>query len=277
MALEALVSWPKNFHFGRMSEIQNGLTLNEDFIGNSVSRTAFALPPVSEAALGIKDIKICDSGKRISINYNKGTTTLAFKYKGGIVIAVDSRATSGSYIGSQTIKKIIEINEYLLGTMAGGAADCVYWQRVLGEKCRIYELRNKERISVAAASKLLANILFNYKGMGLSMGVMISGWDKKGPGLYYLDTEGNRFAGDMFSVGSGSIYAYGVMDRGYDYDMSDDDAFDLARRAIYHATYRDAYSGGIVRVCHMSKTGWKVISEDDCMKLHYMYQDEKMQ
>ena len=35
--------------------------------------------------------------------------------------------------------------------------------------CRIYELRNKERISVAAASKLLANIVYGYKGMGLSM------------------------------------------------------------------------------------------------------------
>ena len=34
---------------------------------------------------------------------------------------------------------------------------------------RVYELRNKERISVAAASKLLANIVYDYKGMGLSM------------------------------------------------------------------------------------------------------------
>ena len=36
-------------------------------------------------------------------------------------------------------------------------------------KFRIYELRNKERISVAAASKLLANIIYGYRGMGLSM------------------------------------------------------------------------------------------------------------
>ena len=35
--------------------------------------------------------------------------------------------------------------------------------------CRVYELRNKMRISVAAASKLLANIVYDYKGMGLSM------------------------------------------------------------------------------------------------------------
>jgi len=77
------------------------------------------------------------------------------------------------------VKKIIEINDFLLGTMAGGAADCVYWERVLSKQCRLYELRNKERISVAAASKLLVNMVYNYKGMGLSMGVMIAGWDKK--------------------------------------------------------------------------------------------------
>lgn len=53
--------------------------------------------------------------------------------------------------------------------MAGGAADCSYWERELGRRCRLYELRNKERISVAAASKLLANMVYSYKGMGLSM------------------------------------------------------------------------------------------------------------
>lgn len=53
--------------------------------------------------------------------------------------------------------------------MAGGAADCQYWERELGRRCRLYELRNKERISVAAASKLLGNMVYSYKGMGLSM------------------------------------------------------------------------------------------------------------
>lgn len=97
---------------------------------------------------------------------------------------MDSRATAGSYIASQTVKKVIEINPYLLGTMAGGAADCSFWERLLARQCRIYELRNKERISVAAASKLLANMVYQYKGMGLSMGTMVCGWDKRGPGKY---------------------------------------------------------------------------------------------
>ena len=33
---------------------------------------------------------------------------------------------------SQTVKKVIEINPFLLGTMAGGAADCQFWLRNLG-------------------------------------------------------------------------------------------------------------------------------------------------
>jgi len=110
------------------------------------------------------------------------------------------------------VKKVIEINKFLLGTMAGGAgtrilplpgpiltllfpADCQYWETYLGIQCRLHELRNRERISVAAASKYLSNLVYGYKGMGLSMvrriqvfsmiviemyfqGTMICGWDK---------------------------------------------------------------------------------------------------
>lgn len=77
--------------------------------------------------------------------------------------------------------------------------------------------------------------------------MMIAGWDKRGPGLYYVDSEGTRTAGKVFSVGSGSVYAFGVLDSGYHWDLEDNEAYELGRRSIYHATHRDAYSGGIVR------------------------------
>ena len=50
----------------------------------------------------------------------------------------------------------------------------------------------------------------------------------------------------MFCVGSGGTYAYGVVDSEYKYDMSVEEARELGKRAIYHATHRDAYSGGVV-------------------------------
>lgn len=150
-----------------------------------------------------------------------------------------------SYIASGTVKKVIEINPYLLGTMAGGAADCQYWETYLGIQCRLHELRNKERISVAAASKYLSNLVYSYKGMGLSMGTMICGWDKTGPALFYVDSDGARLKGDVFSVGSGSTFAYGVLDQGYRWDMSDAEAQELGRRSIFAAAHRDAYSGNV--------------------------------
>lgn len=160
----------------------------------------------------------------VQINFDHGTTTLGFCFQGGVILAVDSRATGGQFIGSQSMKKIVEINNYLLGTLAGGAADCVYWDRVLAKECRLYELRNKERISVAAASKIIANISHEYKGMGLSMGMMLAGFDKRGPQLYYVDSDAARITGKLFSVGSGSVYAYGVLDSGYRWDLTDEEA-----------------------------------------------------
>ena len=89
------------------------------------------------------------------------------------------------------------------------------------------------------------------------------------------------------------MYAYGVLDSGYRYDLSDEEAHELGRRAIYHATFRDASSGGIIRgtsfffhsnesviilallVYHIMSTGWVKISEQDCNELHYKYEETK--
>lgn len=205
------------------------------------------------------------------LDMKKGTTTLAFRFNGGIIVAVDSRASTGQYVASQTVLKVLEINDYLLGTLAGGAADCQYWERVLGMECRLWELRNGSRITVAAASKILANITYAYRNHGLSMGTMVAGWDQFGPSLYYVDDKGSRVKQDLFSVGSGSIYAYGVLDTGYRKDLSVEDACDLARRSIFHATYRDGASGGIVTVYHVHEKGWTKISRDDQTKLFERY------
>lgn len=37
----------------------------------------------------------------------------------------------------------------------------------------------------------------------------------KGPGLYMVSDDGERISDNLFSVGSGSIYAYSILDAGY--------------------------------------------------------------
>uniref|UniRef100_A0A8D1JLZ4 Proteasome 20S subunit beta 8 n=2 Tax=Sus scrofa TaxID=9823 RepID=A0A8D1JLZ4_PIG len=163
-----------------------------------------------------------------------GTTTLAFKFQHGVIVAVDSRASAGSYIALTP------------------------------------------SVLVSAASKLLSNMMYQYRGMGLSMGSMICGWDKKGPGLYYVDENGTRLSGNMFSTGSGNTYAYGVMDSGHRYDLSIEEAYDLGRRAIVHATHRDSYSGGVVNMYHMKEDGWVKVESTDVSDLMHQYREASL-
>lgn len=92
--------------------------------------------------------------------------------------------------------------------------------------------------------------------------------------MFYVDSDGTRLEGNVFSVGSGSTFAYGVLDSEYREDLTVEEAIDLGRRSIYHATHRDAYSGGSINVYHVTEDGWRFINNRDVGPLHYEYKEE---
>eukprot|EP00977_Amphora_coffeiformis_P029925 scaffold43533_cov153-Amphora_coffeaeformis.AAC.2 len=192
------------------------------------------------------------------LDFFHGTTTISFKYQGGIVAAVDSRASLGSYVGSKTTQKVLPINKAMLGTMAGGAADCMFWIRRLAAEAAFHEVSYEKPMSVVRASRLLANSLYQNRAAGLSIGTMIMGFDGEHslPRIFYVDNTGTRIEGDMFAVGSGSTYAQGILDTERRYDMTDEEAISLGLKAIRHATFRDAGSGGFINVYLIRADGW---------------------
>lgn len=96
---------------------------------------------------------------------------------------------------------------------------------------------------------------------------MICGWDKTGPAVFYVDSDGTRLKGDLFSVGSGSTFAYGVLDQGYHWNMTDEEAQELGRRSIYAAGHRDAFSGNTNNLYHVKEDGWHFIGEYQLLNL----------
>ena len=210
----------------------------------------------------LNDLKESKKPESKLCEFNKGTTTLGFLFQGGAIIAVDSRASQGNFEASYSVRKVIEINDRLLGTMAGGAADCQYWEEHLNMKVKLYKLKYGEELSVSGASQIFANGLYQYRGQGLSVGTMIVGSDSKGVHLFYCDNDGIRVQGQRFTCGSGGTYAYGVLDSGYNYDMSLEEAVNLGKRAISEATYMDSGSGGVCRVYHVYQGGWRLIEDE---------------
>lgn len=79
---------------------------------------------------------------------------------------------------------------------------------------------------------------------------------QEGPALYYIDSDGTRLAGNLFCVGSGQTFAYGVLDAEYRFDLSEEEALELGSRSILAATHRDAYSGGFINLYHVKEDGW---------------------
>lgn len=192
-----------------------------------------------------------------------GTTTLAFITRDGIIIAVDSKATAGAFVASRTVNKVIEINPYLLGTMAGGAADCFFWEKLLGVEATMYELENEEKISAQHASKILADMMRSHRRYRLSMSSMICGYDLSGPSIYNVTNEGMRVKHHIFSVGSGSTVAKGILTQRYRFDMTKTEALELGKDAIYAAGMRDAATGGVINLYFMDQTGWQKVGSWD--------------
>ena len=205
-------------------------------------------------------------------DFAKGTTTLAFVYQGGIVVSVDARATMGNYISSGNVSKVQCLTEYCLATMAGGAADCWYWERRLATWMKLFELRHNKRPTIRAASAVFQSYTKQYKGYGLQIGAMIMGFDHGEPVLFYCNHEGMKIENHIFSNGSGSVYAYGILDSKYRWNMAKEEAIELGREAIYQATHRDTMSGGRNNIYHFTNEGYvKVQDRKDVNELHYEY------
>lgn len=58
-----------------------------------------------------------EAGKHLKIRFDHGTTTLGFQYQGGIILAVDSRATGGQFIGKFIIVPDIVLYFYYIFLM----------------------------------------------------------------------------------------------------------------------------------------------------------------
>uniref|UniRef100_A0A3Q4HSC0 Proteasome subunit beta n=1 Tax=Neolamprologus brichardi TaxID=32507 RepID=A0A3Q4HSC0_NEOBR len=184
-----------------------------------------------------------------------GTTTLGFIFQGGVIAAADTRASAGGLVACPAVHKITPIHSHLVVTSSGSGADCMLWERILIREIRLYQLRHGHRLSIRATAKLLSSMLHPFKGTEMCVALTLCGWDN-GPKLIYVCSDGARLQGDVFSVGSGSPYAYGVLDRELRWSLSKGEAISLAREAVFRATHRDAYSGNNVDLFHITAQGW---------------------
>ena len=196
-----------------------------------------------------------------------GTTTVGIICKDGVVLAADQRATSDHFIVNKNITKIYEIAEDMAVTMAGTVSDAQLLVKLIQAEVRLKNVRTGRKATVKEVANLLAGMVYeNIRKFSIIPGIshfLLGGKDDSGFYVYDLFADGSlTLCDDFISSGSGSVFAYGVLETLYKKDISIEEGTKLAVKAVNAALQRDSASGGGIDVYAIDSKGLrKVVSE----------------
>ncbi|MDF0679526.1 MAG: proteasome subunit beta [Candidatus Nitrosocosmicus sp.] len=187
--------------------------------------------------------------------YNKMTTIIGIKTTEGVVLASDKRASKGFFIGSKIVQKISKIDDTLAIAIAGQLSDAEHLIKVTAAERRLIELRRGFPLSVKESSRLIANIAYsglkNYQPYYVEL--LVAGVDTSGSHVNVADMSGAITNEDFAASGSGAPIAYGVLESLYHLDITNDEAKEIAKKAVAAAMERDPGSGNGIDVLVIPK------------------------
>ncbi|OGI15016.1 proteasome endopeptidase complex, archaeal, beta subunit [Candidatus Micrarchaeota archaeon RBG_16_49_10] len=196
-----------------------------------------------------------------------GTTTVGIVCKDGIILAAERKATMGYMVASKDDLKITKIADHIGITQAGMVGDLQALARYLKAETKLFEIKNKKRITVRSTASLLSNILYGgrWSYLPYMIQIILAGYDESGPNLFILHPDGSSLEEKkFFSTGSGSPMAFGVLETIYKDGMSLDEGKRVAAKSIKAAVERDIASGGIgFDIAIIDKGGFRLLEEDE--------------
>lgn len=188
-----------------------------------------------------------------------GTTTVGIIFKDAVILAADRRATAGGMVVSRDTEKVAKINDSMAVTTAGSVSDIQLTTKYLKAEINIKEVRTGRRPTVKEAANMLAGMnYYNIRTMGSIGQFLFAGYDNAGAHLYMVAPDGSLidYTTSGFAVtGSGTEFALGVLEDNWKKDMNEQEAVDLAARAVAAAIKRDVASGEGVDIYVIDKKG----------------------
>jgi proteasome beta subunit len=183
------------------------------------------------------------------------TTIIGIKTTEGVVLASDKRASKGFFIGSKIVQKISKIDDTLAIAIAGQLSDAEHLIKVTAAERKLIELRRGFPLSVKESSRLIANLAYsglkNYQPYYVEL--LVAGVDSSGSHVNVADMSGAITNEDYAASGSGAPIAYGVLESFYHFDITNDEAKEIAKKAVAAAMERDPGSGNGIDVLVIHK------------------------
>ncbi len=179
-----------------------------------------------------------------------GTTVLAIKYQGGVVIAGDRRATEGYQIAGRRMDKVFKIDEHSAMAIAGAAGPCIEMAKLFQTELEHYEKLEGVQLSCEGKANKLgqmikANLPMVFQGL-VVLPIYVGYDQKRGEGrIFKYDITGGRYEeSDYHAIGSGGKDARNSMREHFRKGLSEADALRIALVALYNAAEEDVGTGG---------------------------------
>ena len=188
-----------------------------------------------------------------------GTTLVALKYDGGVIIGSDTRTTSGNFISDRFALKVNQISPSIsdFGNIfverCGNAAHSQMITRNVYNYLHYHamELPIGSKIQLKTVTNLFKNICYQNKDY-LSCAFILS----NGKELSSVNTSGAYFNHEVWtSHGSGSAFLDGYMRTKAKRNLTKIQAENIVARAVALAIAADTSSGGCVRIVDVKVDG----------------------
>jgi len=215
---------------------------------SGVPMAKFGLEPTPNAASG-------DPFAKFGGAVSTGTSIMAVAFNGGIVIAADSRTSTGDYVSNRVSDKLTKVHDYIYCARSGSAADTQAISDIVSYYLDIHAIELNGTPKVQTAAVLFQDIIYQNKDR-LMAGIIVGGWDKKNGGQVYSITLGGTMVRQPYAIGgSGSAYIYGLCDSEFKLGMTKLECQKLVQKALSHAMARDGSSGGVIRMVTIDESG----------------------
>lgn len=193
-----------------------------------------------------------------------GTTIFSLKYKDGILVAGDRRATAGNVVMYDRTDKVIDIDRYSVMAIAGVPATAFEIARVMEHTFKYYRRSQLQELSlegkVRALSRLLKdNIPMAIQGIGAVAPIYAAFDLQRNEGkIFFYDILGAEFEGVEFATsGSGSPAIRGILHYQNRWEgrplteWTEEEVVVLTIRLLETAAEFDSATGGINREANL--------------------------
>lgn len=217
-----------------------------------------------------------------------GTTVLAVRFGGGVVVAGDRRATAGNIIARGDMRKVFPADEWSAIAIAGAAGPAMELARVFAIELEHYEKVEGDPLSLEGKANKLAGMVRGNMALalqGLVVVPLFAGVEAgTGEGrIFEYDPIGGQYsAADHAASGSGAMIAKQTLKRFVDPDADEGTATRLAVEALFDAAEDDSATGGpdLVRriypiVTVIDQTGYRELEGEDVATLVHSVVDDR--